>query len=86
MVSIILTIIAWKRGWGRLALIPLFIVLIGGFMIGFGAAVNNIRLPLAGLLLFEMVIWGILIGMIACPPRKAKTVPAKIEESYNKAA
>ncbi len=39
--EIILTVIAWRRGWGARALIPVSVAAAGGFLIGIGAAASG---------------------------------------------
>jgi hypothetical protein len=67
MIDVILAIVAWKRGWGAKAFIPVAVVFSIGFLLG-----------LAGLARVEFVLglsllgWLVLGVMIAKPPVKAE--------------
>lgn len=70
IIEIILTIVAWRRGWRGLALIPLSAVLIIGFMAGvIGGASGLPQAQFDGLLVsllpLEFIGMGVLIWMAA---------------------
>lgn len=77
IIQIILTVVAWKKGWGGKALLPMVIGLGLAFIIGFSAGLaggspRDIAVPLV------LIDLGMLISLIVMVSRKpAKPVTAK---------
>lgn len=70
MIDVILAVIAWKRGWGPKAFIPVVIVFALGFLIGLAGL--NLG---AGIWLLNLASWSVLGFMIAKPPQRPEPVP-----------
>jgi hypothetical protein len=68
ILQIIGTIVAWKRGWRKLALLPLTIAIVGGFCVGVGfyicggdpATAGLVASPLDVLCVVALVVMGVL--------------------------
>jgi hypothetical protein len=64
MIELILTIVAWRKGWGALALLPMAV----GVTIGvLAAGMSNSIVPAA---IADMLIYGVLIAMIVAGRKK----------------
>lgn len=79
--EIILTVVAWRKGWKSKALIPVVIILGGTILFGLlagasGLNSNDIFFPS---LVFDFVLIGILSTMCAYVPEKIKTMERGIE-------
>lgn len=72
VVEIILTIVAWKRGWKGWALLPLGLVMILAFVIGASVGVTggDVEDVLGACLLLEVLATIALGVMIAKAPQK----------------
>ena len=63
ILEIVLTVIAWRRGWGARALIPVGVAVAGGFLIGIGAAASGgtIEQVMGPAILLELVCFVALV-------------------------
>ena len=80
LIEIILTIVAWSRGWKWLALLPLGIVLLLGFIIGFGigASGGNVSNIGGGVIILDILaIVALVIMSIIKPKNKNTSIKAK---------
>ena len=70
IIEIILTIVAWNKGWKAKALLPMGICLAIGILIGMIiGSVGVTSVPL-GLIVFDIAAVVVLIVMICKPPKK----------------
>jgi hypothetical protein len=79
ILEIVLTVRAWKQGWGAKALIPMATGLAVGILMAFGAAAAGARpagvsRPL--MLLGDLIVTGTLFYMVRNP--RKQEVPAEI--------
>jgi uncharacterized membrane protein YfcA len=83
--EIVLTIIAWQKGWRWIALIPMGVVLIIGFIIGgaIGASGGTVSDIPAGTILLDITAVIALIVLISVKPKSKKI--KTYDESYKKA-
>ena len=70
IIELILTIVAWRKGWGPLALIPVAV----GFVLGIiGSAMADSLVPAV---MGDMLIYAALITMIVAGRKKLTAAPA----------
>jgi Na+/phosphate symporter len=77
IVEIILTIVAWRRGWMWYSLIPVGIGVTLGFLIGVSAASSGSTIDAAspGFIIIDLIICvalGIMAGVGKVPPPEIK--------------
>jgi hypothetical protein len=70
IIELILTITAWRKGWGPIALLPVVV----GFTIGvIGAGISNSLVPAV---MADLLIYAALITMIVAGKKKPAEVTA----------
>jgi hypothetical protein len=70
ILQVILSIVAWNRGWRWLALIPMGAALFLGFMIGIiGAGMGYSPEEMSWAIVLDIIVFIILIYMCAKPPQ-----------------
>jgi hypothetical protein len=76
LIELVLTIFAWRKGWGPIALLPLAIGVTLGLL--FSAAGNSI----APAVMADVLIYASLITMIAVgrKPRATSSLPAPVQD------
>lgn len=68
ILQIILSIVAWNRGWRWLALIPIFVALPLGFLIGFiGGSMGYAPEEMSWAIILDIIVFIILIYMCVKP-------------------
>jgi len=84
ILEIILTIWAWRKGWGAKALLPAGIILGFSFLVGIFIAVanGNIDAVKPMFIVLDLVMVGVLTYMIAKPP-VTNIVPEVLGEEEN---
>jgi hypothetical protein len=79
LIELVLTIAAWRKGWGPIALLPVAL----GF--AFGLTLANIDHSIAPAVMADVLIYASLITMIVKgrkkPAASATSVPVRAEEA-----
>lgn len=70
LIELVLTIFAWRKGWGPIALLPLAVGITLGVLF---SGIGNSLAPAA---MADVLIYAALITMIAVGRKKAATTPA----------
>lgn len=75
LLELILTIVAWIRGWKWRALIPVGSVLVVGFLVGFGAGMAGGNVDLSGFVFLDIAaIIALIVMSIVKPKSKEKEI------------
>lgn len=67
--EILLTVVAWFRGWKWKALFPLAIVVLIGIFVGIGAGASGGTGDLSWLILLDFIVTGALAAMCFVTPK-----------------
>jgi hypothetical protein len=80
IIEIILTIVAWNRGWKWLALIPLGVGVLLGLIIGLiGGSMGSTAEDLSWVVVFDAIVIIALIIMCFVKPKSAEVTATKSE-------
>lgn len=74
IIELILTVVAWRKGWGPIALLPFAVGMVLGVI---GAGMSNSLVPAV---MADLMIYAALITMIVAGRKKATTAPVSSPE------
>lgn len=81
ILQIILSIVAWNRGWKWLALIPILVALPLGFLIGYiGGSMGYTPEEMSWAIVLDIIVFIILIYMCIKPYKPNETNTEKLPE------